>query len=61
MDYTFVVKMSFWVGFLLAGQVALTAGLVLLYTAMKSSARLLKSLIEELKNWTVRSEAADDE
>lgn len=49
MDYTFVVKMSFWVGFLLAGQVALTVGLVLLFTAMKGAAKTLSALLKEAK------------
>lgn len=61
MDYTFVVKTSFWVGFLLAGQVALTVGLIFLYSAMKSAARLLKSLIEELTSWAAKLETEDDE
>lgn len=51
MEYAFVVKMSFWVGFLLAGQVALTVGLVFLFSAMKGATKALGAMLKEAKKW----------
>ncbi len=51
MEYTIVVKLAFWVGFLLAGQAALLVGLVCLLLALKGAAKGLNSLLEEMKTW----------
>ncbi len=59
MEYTVAVKLSFWVGFLLAGQVALTVGLAVLLVVLKGAAKALKDILEEAKGWM--EESGDDE